>query len=106
MGERCPVRRVVIIVDTALESTILELITKAGERLQPRLLLRQRTARGLKRPLTGRSRVRIEIVERQEVAESIMALIHQPEFAAYLIIAYLDSVEVDSRDQHLCRATK
>ncbi len=52
-------------------------------------------------PFTGRSRVRIEVLAKESVADAIMDYVHEPEFASYPITAFMDTVEVDSRDIHL-----
>ena len=54
----------------------------------------------LEDPFTGRSRVRIEVLVREEVAESIMDFVHEPQFGPYPITAFMDTVEVDPRDEH------
>ena len=53
----------------------------------------------LEDPFTGRSLVRIELLVKEEVAESIMDFVHEPQFGPYPITAFMDMVEVDPRDE-------
>jgi hypothetical protein len=99
MVEWAQVRRVVVIVDTAIESPILEYIMKAGARgYNCVYCFGKGRHEVLEDPFTGRSRVRIEILVREEVAEDIMDFVHEPQFSAYPITAFMDTVEVDPRD--------
>jgi nitrogen regulatory protein PII len=98
MTQWTQVRRVVIIVDTAIESPILAHIVKSGAK---GYTCTSCFGRGrhetLEDPFTGRSRVRIEILAKEPVAEAIMAYVHEPEFASYPITAFMDTVDVDPR---------
>jgi hypothetical protein len=99
MTQWIQVRRVVIIVDTAIESPILEHIVKAGAKGYNCVYCFGRGRHEkLADPFAGRSRVRIEVLAKDSVAESIMNCVHEPEFASYPITAYLDSVEVHPKD--------
>jgi hypothetical protein len=100
MAQWVEVRRVIIITDTVLEAPILEHIVKAGARGYNCVHCfgrgRHETTQD---PFTGRSRVRIEVLAKESVAEAIMEYIHEPEFASYPITSYIDRVEVDARDE-------
>ncbi len=96
------IRRIVIIVDTAIEAPILEHIVKAGAKGYNCIYCFGRGRHEtLEDPFTGRSRVRIEVLAKESVAEAIMDYVHEPEFASYPITAYMDTVQVDPRDVQL-----
>ena len=99
MTKWAQIRRVVIIVDTAIEAPILEHIVKAGARGYNCIYCFGRGRHEtLEDPFTGRSRVRIEVLAKDSVADLIMAYVHEPEFASYPITAFMDTVEVDPGD--------
>ncbi|HEY1783964.1 MAG TPA: hypothetical protein VGG30_00395 [Pirellulales bacterium] len=101
MAQWAQVRRVVIIADTAIEAPILEYIMKAGARGYNCIYCFGKGRHEvLEDPFTGRSRVRIELLVREEVADTIMDFVHEPQFAPYPITAFMDTVEVDPRDEH------
>ena len=101
MVEWGQVRRVVIIVDTSIESLILEHVMKSGARgYNCVYCFGKGRHEVLEDPFTGRSRVRIEVLVREEVAETIMDFVHESEFAAYPITAFMDTVEVHPNDEH------
>jgi hypothetical protein len=89
----------VIIADTAIESPILEHVMNSGARGYNCIYCfgkgRHET---LEDPFTGRSRVRIEVLVRDDVAVAIMKFVHEPQFGPYPIHAFMDTVEVDPRD--------
>ena len=84
MAEWAQVRRVVIIVDTAIEAPILEYVMKAGARGYNCIYCFGKGRHEvLEAPFTGSSRVRIEVLVREEVAESIMDFVHEPHSAPF-----------------------
>lgn len=101
MAKWAQIRRVVIIVDTAIEAPILEHIVKAGAKGYNCIYCFGRGRHEtLEDPFTGRSRVRIEVLAKDAVADAIMAYVHESEFASYPITAYMDTVEVDPNDTY------
>ena len=100
MTQWAQIRRIVIIVDTAIESPVLEIIVKAGAKGYNCVYCFGRGRHEtLEDPFTGRSRVRIEVLAKEEVADVIMSKIHGREFASYPITAFMDTVEVDPHDK-------
>ena len=101
MTQWAQIRRIVIIVDTAIEAPILEHIVKAGAKGYNCIYCFGRGRHEtLEDPFTGRSRVRIEVLAKESVAETNHALPipRRQEFASYPITAFLDTVEVDPND--------
>jgi hypothetical protein len=99
MTQWAQIRRIVIIVDTAIEAPILEHIVKAGARGYNCVYCFGRGRHEtLEDPFTGRSRVRIEVLAKESVADAIMSYVHEREFASYPITAFMDTVEVDPND--------
>ncbi len=102
MAKWLQVRRVVIIVDTVIESAIMEGIMKAGAGGYNCVhCFGKGRHEALEAVFTGKLRVRIETLVREEVAEAIMDFVHESELRAYPITAYMDIVDVDPRDEHL-----
>jgi hypothetical protein len=103
MSKLVDIRRVIIITDTVLESAILEHIVKAGARGYNCVACfgrgRHEMTTSTNDPFTGRSRVRIEVLAKEAVATAIMDYIHEPEFASYPIHSYIDTVQIDARDE-------
>ena len=101
MAEWLQIRRVVIIVDTAIEAPVLEYVMKAGAGGYNCIYcFGKGRHEAVEAVFTGKSRVRIEVLVREEVAESILDFVHESEFKAFPITAYMDIVEVDPRDKH------
>jgi hypothetical protein len=102
MARWLQVRRVVIIVDTVIEAAVMDGITKAGAGGYNCIhCFGKGRHEALEAVFTGKSRARIETLVREEVAEAIMDFVHESEFRAYPITAYMDIVEVDPRDENL-----
>jgi len=93
------VRRIVVIADTAIEKPLLENFLKLGAKGYNCVYCfgkgRHET---LEDPFTGQSRVRIEIIARQSVAEAIMDYVHRSEFESYAATAFMDVVQVHAHD--------
>ena len=99
MSEMVEISRVVVIVDTALEKTLLSEFLKLGAKgYNCTYCSGKGRHETLEDPYTGRSRVRIEVLTRPTVAAAILEYVHRKQFGSYPAAAFLDTVEVDSRD--------
>jgi hypothetical protein len=100
MVELLEIHRVVIIADTALEQTLLPEFLKLGAKgYNCTYCFGKGRHEPIEDPFTGsRSRIRVEVLARPQVAAAIMEFVHRKQFSAYAVVAYLDTVEVDSRD--------
>lgn len=105
MFETKTARRVVIIVDVALQNQIIEKIIELGARGYNCI---ECSGQGLHSitgdPFTSRELVRIEIVTSTKVAADIHDYIHAvqfQQFGRYPLASFTDSVEVDMRDRSL-----
>jgi hypothetical protein len=93
------VRRLVIICDTSIERLMQEEVIKAGARgYNCVYCFGKGRHEEVADPFTGRSRVRIEVLAKPAVAEAILDFVHRPDFEGYPVTAFVDTVEVDSRD--------
>jgi hypothetical protein len=99
MPEAVEISRVVVIADTALEKALLSEFLKLGAKgYNCTYCFGKGRHETIEDPYTGRSRVRIEVLTRPSVAASILEYVHRKQFGAYPVAAYLDTVEVDARD--------
>jgi hypothetical protein len=99
MANMTKISRVVVIADTVLEKILLEQFLKLGAKgYNCAYCFGKGRHETMEDPYTGRSRVRIEILARDEVATSILEYVHMKQFGRYPVAAFLDTVEVDSRD--------
>jgi hypothetical protein len=92
--------RVMIIADTAVERKLLEEILRLGIKGHncPHCFGKGRHET-VEDPMSGRSRVRIEVVTQAATAASILEFVHHKQFGNYPIAAFADRVDVDRRDK-------
>jgi hypothetical protein len=99
MTDTVEIARVVVIADTALEKILLSEFLKMGAKgYNCSYCFGKGRHETLEDPFTGRSRVRIEVLTRQHVASAILDYIHRKQFGSYPVAAFLDTVQVDARD--------
>jgi hypothetical protein len=99
MPEMLEISRVVVIADTALEKVLLAEFLKLGAKgYNCAYCFGKGRHETLEDPFTGRSRVRIEVLTRPAVATSILEWVHRKQFGSYPVAAFLDTVQVDARD--------
>lgn len=99
MSDVVEISRVVVIADTALEKALLSEFLKLGAKgYNCTYCFGKGRHETIEDPYTGRSRVRIEVLTRPSVAAAILEYVHRKQFGAYPVAAYLDTVEVDARD--------
>ncbi len=100
MSEFVEVSRVVVVADTALETILLTEFLKLGAKgYNCSYCFGKGRHETLEDPYTGRSRIRIEVLTRPDVATAIMDFVHRKPFGSYPIAAFRDTVEVDARDK-------
>ncbi len=99
MSETVEISRLVVIADTSLEKILLSEFLKLGAKgYNCTYCFGKGRHETLEDPYTGRSRVRIEVLTRPEVATAIMDYVHRKQFGSYPVAAYCDKVNVDARD--------
>jgi hypothetical protein len=99
MAQTVPIARLVVIADTALEKILLTEFLKLGAKgYNCSYCFGKGRHETLEDPYTGRSRVRIEVLTKPEVAKNILEYVHRKQFGSYPVAAFLDTVEVDQRD--------
>ena len=99
MAELIEIARVVVIADTALEKILLSEFLKLGAKgYNCSYCFGKGRHETLEDPYTGRSRVRIEVLTRPSIASAILDYVHKKQFGSYPVAAFLDTVEVDARD--------
>ncbi len=99
MAEMVEISRVTVIADTALEKILLSEFLKFGAKgYNCTYCFGKGRHETLEDPYTGRSRVRIEVLTHPPVAAAILDYVHRKQFGSYPVAAYLDIVQVDSRD--------
>jgi hypothetical protein len=99
MSETVEINRVVVIADTALEKILLSEFLKLGAKgYNCSYCFGKGRHETLEDPYTGRSRVRIEVLTRSNVAMAILDYVHRKQFGSYPVAAFLDTVQVDARD--------
>lgn len=91
--------RLTAIVDSALQSIVLDDLLRLGAKgftLSPCTGVgRHQKTDNLE---TQFSRVRIEVVAIEEIAEKLMEYLHKKQFGRYPVIAYLDTINVHKDD--------
>ena len=99
MGQNVEISRVTIIADAALEKTLVQEVLRLGAKgytcMQCFGKGRHETVVD---PLSGQSRVRIEVLTRPAVAAAILDYVHQGRFENYPVAAFSDTVQADGRD--------
>lgn len=94
--------RVVIIADVLLKQVLLETIVEYGAKgYNVMTCFGQGRHEVLGDVMTGRALVRIEVLTTDEITAKIMDFVHQPRYRAHALTAFVDHVEVDSRDQYV-----
>jgi predicted nucleic acid-binding protein len=92
-------KRLVVIADVAIKGKILARCVELGAKgYHAVVVLGQGEHEQTADMITGAALIRIELVTNAEVAEAIMDYLHSGEFKHYALTAYVDNVEVDSRD--------
>lgn len=101
MAELVEISRVVVIADTVLEKTLLEQFLKLGAKgYTCHYCVGKGRHETLEDPYTGRSRIRIEVLANDEVANAIFEYIHRKQFGSYPVAVYCDRVFADKRDHY------
>lgn len=91
--------RVVIIADVLLKQVLLETILEYGAKgYNVMTCFGQGRHEILGDVLTGRALIRIEVVTTDEIMRKIMDFVHEPRYRAHALTAFVDHVEIDSRD--------
>ena len=97
-------RRVTILVDAALKTTILDKVVELGAKGYN--YIECKGGKGLHAitgdPRSGDNLLRIEVICTQEVGAAILDSIHAAiagAYSQYALSAYADTVEVDPRDE-------
>jgi hypothetical protein len=96
------VSRVTVIVDSVLESKLVEHFLKLGAKGYNIMPCRGKGRHLLvsEDPLSNQSaEIRIEVLVQPEVAQKILDYLRRDVFAKYAITAFLDDVQVASKDQ-------
>lgn len=98
-------RRVTIIVDGALKTTILNKVTELGAHGYNYVECQGKGIHAITGdPYSGEHLLRIEVITTPEVGAKILDYIHAMQFShlkQYALSAFADNVEVDARDQSL-----
>lgn len=96
------VRRIVIIADILLKQTILETILELGAKgYNVTTCFGKGRHEVLGDVLTGSALVRIETVANEPVVKAIMDFVHEPRYRGHALSAFVDTVEIDSRDTNV-----
>jgi hypothetical protein len=99
MSELVEIGRVVVIADTALERILLSEFIKLGAKgYNCTNCFGKGRHETLEDPFTGRSRVRIEVLAKPDVALAILKYVHNKEFGRYPVAAFMDTVKAFGRD--------
>ena len=99
MLQLAEINRVVVIADTAIERALIAEFLKLGAKgYNLTNCIGKGRHETLEDPYTGRSRVRIEILAKPEVAAAILEYVHKKEFGRYPVAAFMDTVKVVARD--------
>ena len=99
MADLTEISRVVVIADTALEKILLSEFLKLGAKgYNCSYCFGKGRHETLEDPFTGRSRVRIEVLTKPQVAQGILEYVHRKQFGSYPVAVFMDTVQVDSRD--------
>jgi hypothetical protein len=99
MSQFVEINRVVVIADTALERILLSEFLKLGAKgYNCTNCIGKGRHETLEDPYTGRSRVRIEVLAKPEVATAILEYVHNKQFGRYPVAAFMDTVKVVAKD--------
>lgn len=91
--------RVVIIADTLLEETLLKAILELGVKgYNVSKCFGEGRHEVLGNPLIGSTMIRVEALAPESVVQAIMDYVHEPRWGRHAMLAFVDTVEVDSRD--------
>jgi hypothetical protein len=99
MAELIEIARVVVIADTQLEKILLAEFIKMGAKgYNCSYCTGKGRHESVDDVFNGNKRVRIEVLARPHLAAAILEYMHKKQFGSYPAAAFMDTVEVDSRD--------
>ncbi len=100
MLELIRIKRVVVVADASLQKSLLDEFLKLGAHGYTCVYCFGKGEHEvIEDPFTGRSRIRIELLARPEVATAILEFIHKSKFEILPVIGFMDEVEVNKTDR-------